>query len=201
MTFYGMLALIVLPKFVKCNKTAPLLMHLLNSGGQRHTHFIFRVGNTITLEDVAILLGVRIHSVPVIGSTNPNTIALQDMCEELLGGLLGSYDVEGSKIKLKWLTQHFGWLYANSDVTIAQHARGYILSLLGYVLMPNKSNSVVHEKFLQLLENVNEIGLYSWCSACLTFLYRGLDCAICNDTKEICGCLILLQVWVWQWLP
>ena len=76
MTFYGMLALIVLPKFVKCNKTAPLLMHLLNSGGQRHTHFIFRVGNTITLEDVAILLGVRIHGVPVIGSTNPNTIAL-----------------------------------------------------------------------------------------------------------------------------
>ena len=70
-------------------------------------------------DNVAILLGLCIHSLSIIGSTNPITIALQDMYEELLGGRLRAYDVDGSKIKLKWLTQYLGWLPTNSDIAIA----------------------------------------------------------------------------------
>ncbi|XP_027348163.1 serine/threonine-protein phosphatase 7 long form homolog [Abrus precatorius] len=123
------------------------------------------------------------------------------MCDVLLGGRPSMNDIEGSEIKLKWLTEHLGWLPVNSDIRRAQHARGYILSLLGHVLMPNKNNSVVHTKFLQLLAQVNEIGNYSGGSACLSFLYRGLDRGSRHDAREICGCIILLQVWAWHRLP
>ena len=58
----------------------------------------------MTLDDVAILLGLYIHSLPVISSTNPSIITLQDMCEELLGDQFGVYDVDGREIILKWLT-------------------------------------------------------------------------------------------------
>ena len=67
--------------------------------------------------------------------------------------------------------------------------------------MANKSTSVVRGKFLQSLVNLNEIGLYSWDLEYLTFLYRGLDSATRNDAKEICGYMILLQVWAWHRLP
>ena len=123
------------------------------------------------------------------------------MCEELLGGRPGVYDVDRSKIKLKWLTQHLGWLPIDPDIAIAGQVCGYILSLLGHILLLNKSTSVVHGKILQLLVNLNEIGLYSWSSACLAFLYRGLDRDTCNDVKEIYGCMILLLVWAWHQLP
>ena len=59
---------------------------------------------TVTLKDVAILLGLRIHGLPIIGSTNPNTIALEDMCKKLLGYRPGAYDIDESEIKSKWLT-------------------------------------------------------------------------------------------------
>ena len=156
---------------------------------------------TVTLEDVAILLGLRIDGLPVIGSTNPSTITLQNMCDELLGGRPGQHDIEGSEIKLTWLTLHLGSLHIDSEIARAQYVRGYILSLLGHILMPTKSNSVIHGKFLQLLVNLNEIGLYSWGSASLAFLYRGLDRATRSDAREICGCMILLQLWVWNRLP
>ena len=136
-------------------------MHLSNGGGRRHTFHLPCGECTVTLEDVATLLGLCIDGLPVIKSTNPSTIALQNMCDKLLGGRPREYDIDGSEIKLKWLTQHLGVLPTNSDITIAQHVRGYILSLLGHVLMPTKSNSVIHGKFLQLLMNLNEIGFYS----------------------------------------
>ena len=116
------------------------------------------------------------------------------MCEELLGDRPGAYDIDRCEIKLKWLTQYLDWLPTDSDIAIAWHVRSYILSLLGHVLMPNKSTSVVHGKFLQLLVNLNEIGLYSWGSTCLAFLYKELDRATRTNAKEICGCMILLQV-------
>ncbi|XP_027364324.1 serine/threonine-protein phosphatase 7 long form homolog [Abrus precatorius] len=153
---------------------------------------------TITLEDVAMLLGLRCNGIAVTGSTNPNTLALQNMCEQLLGSRPKSNDIEGSKIRLKWITKQLGWLTANSDIRIAQHARGYVLSLLGHILMPNKSNSPVHGKFLQLLVNVHEIRMYSWGSSCLALLYRGLDRGSRHDAKEIYGCIILLQ---FMWRP
>ena len=54
---------------------------------------------TVTLKDVVILLGLCIHGLPVIGSTNPSTSALQDMCEELLGCQPEANDVNKGEIK------------------------------------------------------------------------------------------------------
>ena len=69
----------------------------------------------------------------------------------------------------------FGLLAADFDIMITWHVHGYIRSPLRHIVIPNKSTLVVHGKFLQLLVNVNEIGLYSWGLACLAMLYRGLD--------------------------
>ena len=58
----------------------PLSMHLSNGGGWRHTFYLPCRECIVTLEDAAILLGLRIYGLPVMGSTNPSTKVLQDMC-------------------------------------------------------------------------------------------------------------------------
>ena len=115
----------------------------------------------MTLGDVAILLVFRIHDIPVARPTNSNIIALHNMCEALLGGWPGGNDVCRGEIKLLWLTQYVGLLPVVFYDAIAWHVHGYILSLLGHCIMLNKSIFVVHGKFLQLLVNLDQIGLYS----------------------------------------
>ncbi|XP_039687054.1 uncharacterized protein [Medicago truncatula] len=77
--------------------------------------------------------------------------------------------------------------------------RAYVLYLIGSRIMPNNSGNLVHLSFLQLLDkSPEEVGQYSWGSACLATLYRSLcDGAIYGNT-EMPGCTILLQAWAWS---
>jgi len=59
---------------------------------------------TITLQDVSVLLGLRLDGLPLIGPTNLNWTAL---CEELLGVRPEEGELQGNMIKLSWLAHHF----------------------------------------------------------------------------------------------
>ncbi|QHN85029.1 uncharacterized protein DS421_16g533770 [Arachis hypogaea] len=57
---------------------------------------------------------------------------------------------------------------------IVQYTRCYIMYLLGGVLLPDKANNTVHDRYLPLLANYDAISTYSWGSAVLCWLYRAM---------------------------
>ncbi|RYR30058.1 hypothetical protein Ahy_B01g054865 [Arachis hypogaea] len=69
------------------------------------------------------------------------------------------------------------------------------------ILFGDKSGAGVHWKFLPLLRDFASIGHYSWGSACLAHLYRGLCRASRYNCKEIDGPITFLLGWAWIRLP
>ena len=167
-----------------------------------HT-FHFPYGEcTVTLEDVALRLGLPINGLVVTGTTDLNVQLLQDMCEAWLGARPEEKDFIGSAIRLSWLESLNLTLAANANQeTIECFTRVYMLCLLGCKVMPDKTLSSIHGKYLPLLLQLDQVGQYSRGSTCLTMLYQGLCRASRKGTKEVSGCLILLQSWAWHRLP
>ncbi|KAI0507344.1 hypothetical protein KFK09_013466 [Dendrobium nobile] len=186
--------------------------------------FHFTVGEmTITLQDVQVILGLRIDGPAVVG---PNVVGLgrrweswPDCCDELLGThpgrdtvyhapgdeddtatfRMGSSQFE-SMLPLRWLRWTF---YRDSYEQLAPgpflyHVRAYILFMIGCFLIPDTSRSHVSLQWLPLLMDVDSFGQLSIGSAVLVHLYREL----CNATRPtrtyIAGCVALLQVWSWE---
>nr|KYP43631.1 Serine/threonine protein phosphatase 7 long form isogeny [Cajanus cajan] len=105
---------------------------------------------TVTLEDVALQLGLRIDGKPV---TEPTFYDWDELCYELLGFVLPKGEaLVGSSIKLKWLRDHTIALSDEpTEQQLHQHCRAYILGLIGCVIMPEKSGNRIHLMYLPLL--------------------------------------------------
>ena len=128
----------------------------------------------MTLEDVAILLGMPIDEDVVTGPT-----IVQDIFStfhEHLGVIPPPTVIRGNSNRVSWLNTTLQQLppNANNDV-IAQYARAYILTLIGSILMPYTSATRVHLMYLVRLADLNVVKNYSWGSAVLACLYRCLD--------------------------
>ncbi|KAH7859330.1 hypothetical protein Vadar_034771 [Vaccinium darrowii] len=85
-------------------------------------------------------------------------------------------DLKGGKVKFKWLRDRFtGQVEEGAEQEIVERqARGYILLLLGETIFADHTRGYVHLAYLQLLENFDVAGEYSWGSAALTNLYHNL---------------------------
>lgn len=107
--------------------------------------------------------------------------------------------MKGSRLKLIWLKENFSTLCLNSDDETGRcYLRAYILLILGCVLFPDKSHNMVHLMFLRLLDDTDEIDIYSWGGACLAWMYRQLCIATNHEMHDITGSMPLLQVWAWE---
>jgi len=106
---------------------------------ETHT-FHMRCGEcTITLQDVSVLLGLRVDDSPLIGPTNLNWA---NLCEELLGVRSQDGEHQGNMIKLIWLAHHFSQLN-NHDGNLQQverFTRAWILRFIGGVLFVDKGS-------------------------------------------------------------
>ena len=110
--------------------------------------------------------------------------------------------IVGSRLRLTWMTTHFSVLPpAAEPLAITFFTRAYILRLIGGVLFPNHSQSLVSLVYLEFLRDLQQCGAYSWGSATLAFLYRMLCRATRPSTREIGGALVILQVWAWEHIP
>nr|KYP43678.1 Serine/threonine protein phosphatase 7 long form isogeny [Cajanus cajan] len=150
----------------------------------------------VTLEHVALQLGLRIDDKPVTG---PTFFDWDELCYELLGFLpLKGEALVGSSIKLKWLRDHTIALPDEpTEQQLHQHCRAYILGLIDGVIMPDKSGNRIHLMYLPLLADLERARRYSWGSACLAHLYREMCRAIYPSSKKMGGCSLLLQSWAW----
>ncbi|KAH7867414.1 hypothetical protein Vadar_033030 [Vaccinium darrowii] len=142
---------------------------------------------TVTLQDVEIITGLSVDGRPVTGSTDLNW---EQMVWDLLG--LELKDTEGrrgNKVTLQWLRRHFNGQVQETDtqVQIEQKARGYIMQLIGGMLVPDESSGRVHLCCLELLRDLRAVGQYSWGSAGLGTLYRGL-CQILKMQEASLSC-------------
>ncbi|KAL6323478.1 hypothetical protein AAG906_039050 [Vitis piasezkii] len=128
---------------------------------------------TITLQDVAILFGLRVHGHPVTSSTYIDWHAL---CEELLGVQPTETDIRGASLRVHFITTHFSYLLPGvlDEVTLQRYARTYILLLAGGSLFLDKKGTYLQLAILHMLRDFGETAQYSWGSATLAHLCREL---------------------------
>ena len=113
---------------------------------------------TVTLEDVAVQLGLPIDGNAVTGVSSISKSAT--LCNELLGR---------SPSQGKFTSLRFSWLHANfehlpstvNEWKVMQVVRAYIMHLIGGVLMPDVNGSKVHLMYLPLLSNLHNTHSYS----------------------------------------
>ena len=118
-------------------------MYWLNGGDQNLIHFIFLTGSVQSHQKILSFCLTIYPSLDILIAAPQHS----RICVSIYLVQPRENDVEGGEIKF---TQHFILLHAESDIAIQWYARGYILSLLGYCIMPNKSTSNVNGKFFQL---------------------------------------------------
>ncbi|CAO1948984.1 unnamed protein product [Urochloa humidicola] len=162
---------------------------------------------TITLEDVAMMLGLPIRGRPVIGAAI--SAGWRGRVEEFLGTAPPVPEEEGSRgrvsgVPLRWLRDTFGTCPEDADeATLTYHCRAWVLHLFGTVLFPDATGDSASWMYIHCLRNWNDAGGYSWGSAVLGFLYMQL-CEACRRharTSTQAGCTYLLQLWMWSRLP
>ena len=107
---------------------------------------------TITLQDVSILLGLRVDGAPLIGQTN---LDWAELCEELLGVRPHEGELQGSVVKLSWFAHHFSQInhHDGNVEQLQRFANAWILRFIGGVLFVDKSSSKVSLRFLQFLRD------------------------------------------------
>ncbi|XP_027346373.1 serine/threonine-protein phosphatase 7 long form homolog [Abrus precatorius] len=155
---------------------------------------------TITLQDVSVLLGLRIDGRPVIA---PIGVNYADIVEESLGIRPSRADFVGSFLKTSWLDQHFTHvaMHAQNPLQITRFARAYMLRLIGGFMLSDHSSSRVSVRYLPLLEDFAVTSEYSWGSAVLGYLYRELCMATNIDRHGLGELAALLVMWAWDRFP
>ncbi|XP_020111291.1 protein MAIN-LIKE 1-like [Ananas comosus] len=159
--------------------------------------FHFRHGEmTITLQDVAVISGLRVDGAPVTGTTQHPWI---EICQELLGVVPDG--IRAGQIRLDWIYQHFHHIHLDAPAgLVAATARAYMLYQIGCSLFPNPTGYRVHLKWLPLLADFDACGGLAWGSAALAYLYRALGTASLKDKVECCCFATLVQIWAWDHL-
>ncbi|XP_052490722.1 protein MAIN-LIKE 2-like [Gossypium raimondii] len=157
---------------------------------ETHT-FYFPCGEcTVTLEDVALQLGLSIDGSPVTGLSAFTD--LDALCYQLLGDSPGDSESYFFGLQFTWLKAKYGQLSATAtEGELMCAARAYIMHIIGGEIMPD--NDKVHLMYLPLLADLSSVSSYSWGSAVLAVLYRELcwatirKFATCADASHCCS--------------
>jgi Plant mobile domain len=174
----------------------------------RETHtFHLRVGEmTITLEDMSCLWGLPINGYPITGFADDNW-------EEDVLHAFGRVDWQAFRrppgtyhLSASWLCEPWGpiieddndvrqpraSLPANANAEeVGYYACAYMLDLFSSIMFPDHSG-FLQSMYLQYIQDIDNPPPYSWASAVLACLYRGLCDASEANAAEICGPLMLL---------
>lgn len=172
----------------------PLISALVERWRKETNTFHITVGEmTITLEDVAYLLGLRIDGEPVIGVTYTTC---DSVCIKYLGKAPDSGYTSGGMVKLSWLKEAFSECPEDASIEdVERHTRAYLLYLVGSTIFSTTTGNKVPVMYLPLFGDFDEAGKYAWGAAALSFLYRALGNASLRSQSTISGCLTLLQCW------
>jgi len=125
---------------------------------------------TVTLQDVIVLLGLRIDDPPITGTDERDLI---EECDRLLGVVPPPTAIHTRQVKLTWLRKQFT-VPPITDVEAQQYALAYMLHMIDTQLFPDYSKNKVYLRWLPLLEDFDVCEAMSWGNAVLAYLYRSL---------------------------
>jgi len=163
---------------------------------------------TVTLQDIAMILGLPIDGTAVCGPLNP--AGWRDRVGELVG--IRPPDVGPDETDKKPTGVHSSWLSTNfngcpenvNDGVVQRYARAWLWHMVAGFLFPDGSGNTISWLLLPILRlEWDMIATYSWGSATLAWLYRAL-CDACTrkgENANLGGCAFLLQVWMWERFP
>ncbi|QHO57019.1 Serine/threonine protein phosphatase 7 long form isogeny [Arachis hypogaea] len=140
---------------------------------------------TITLQDVAYQLGLRIDGDPVSGciggwEQHHQVWTIEELCEQILGVISGPEDRQS---QTKW-TVKLTWFHNTVCRELEQDA-------IEERLM----------RWLPLLEDLDACGRLSWDSAVLAWLYRQMCRATEHGQRNLGGCVSLMLSWAYHRIP
>ena len=162
---------------------------------ETHTFHVPVGEMTITLQDVAIILGLRIDGPAVTGTC---MLDVPQLCGELLGVTPPADAVRGLTISIRWLCQQLSTPAPDADeVALERSARGFLLALIRCFLFSDKKGVHVHLCFLPLLRDLTQTSTYRWGGAVLAHTYRELCRASLDHRCGISGCITLIQVCIY----
>ncbi|KAG9455520.1 hypothetical protein H6P81_000028 [Aristolochia fimbriata] len=111
---------------------------------------------TITLEDVVVLLGLHVNRFAVTGWTRGDWL---ELARVLLGVELPLGSFQGGQLSLAWIRGRFSFCPDNvPDEVIQQHARAYLLHLMGSTIFSDGSARGVHMAYRTLFEDFDTDG-------------------------------------------
>ncbi|XP_015165958.1 serine/threonine-protein phosphatase 7 long form homolog [Solanum tuberosum] len=161
----------------------------------------------ITLQDVQVLFGLRIHGDDVYMQDAARRIRpWRTLLETLTGCAIAPTDMDNvSRVRIHSITGYLqDQLQVDSigDATpverVEKIARLYMFVILGGILFPNTSGNLITLQYLAFVDTIHDVGKYSWGNAVLAYLYRALCRASIDNVVDICGFIPLLQVWCWE---
>ncbi|XP_076894305.1 serine/threonine-protein phosphatase 7 long form homolog [Bidens hawaiensis] len=160
---------------------------------------------TITLQDVAVLFGLRVEGTVLCGIERKwSDDEIITTFLELTGIEITSEEISSQRINMTFVMdaiEETQLLDNATELQCTQRARAIILLIIGGTLFCESANNFVHVKFLNHINDLNQCGQISWGSAVLAVLYRNLCKAVDPKSIEIGGAMLLLQFWAWERFP
>ena len=167
---------------------------------ETNTFFMRRGEMTVTLQDVGYILGLPLIGMPIVGDGADTSIEYfaRNWFEPLDDAEVKRAFTRGG-VKYTWLYERYGRAAPGPDrKRIAIHTQAYLFLIVGSVLFPTTSRNVVHTRYIKHLRILKLVPLWSWGSAVLCYLYRGLEHAAQKGAKKIACCTWLLQLWCYE---
>ncbi|CAI0420235.1 unnamed protein product [Linum tenue] len=150
---------------------------------------------TITLHDVAVLLGIPVGEDMVVGNESVKAQLCEMLRVEQLNERSKPSLKSGGLVCVEAMQQVGRFRERDSEV------RMFLTCLLGTTLFVDRSGDRAQVWPLQFLGDTRRVRKYSWGSATLAYLYRQLGMASRADCKGMGGYLTLLQSWIYEYFP
>lgn len=159
-----------------------LLAELMERWDCEKQAFVFHLGEiSMTLLDVALILGLRVVGNPVV---------LKD--DEPFSDLEEEYGATTLKRKVT-IASLESRLDSLGDSVSDDFIRAFLLYTLGTLLFPN-SIGKVDSRYLSFLRNLDDVCQFAWGAAVIEDLSQWLGKRKENNVQYVGGCLMFLQV-------
>ncbi|PKI37997.1 protein MAIN-LIKE 1-like [Punica granatum] len=163
-----------------------LLLELMDRWSFERRAFELAQGElTVTLLDVALIMGLRVNGNPVL---------LRE--DEPFSDLERQYGAtpDKRKISVDFIESR---LESLGEAASDDFIRTFLLFTFGIFLFPDTSGNV-DSRYLSFLESLDDVCGYAWGSAVLEEILMWLNKRKDSNTQSVGGCLTFLQIWSYE---
>ncbi|CAN4092593.1 unnamed protein product [Withania somnifera] len=163
-----------------------LLVELMERWNCQKRAFVLPPGEiTISLLDVALILGLRVTGNPVLLRQDTPFLDLEREYNVYLWN---------RKITVASLEQRLDSL---AGTTNDDFVRSFLLYMFGTFLFPN-TNGKIDSRYVYLLRDIDKVNSFSWGAAVLADVVHWLNKRKKEKVQYVGGCLIFLQIWCFE---